>query len=95
MKQHHIMTNNNDTSTSSTMKAAIATGFGEIDENIYLRDDWPRPTLPNKKSKKKERFMAGHSRLGLCVGSRRRSIVVGEDRLRSASRQWTSLHYWK
>jgi D-arabinose 1-dehydrogenase-like Zn-dependent alcohol dehydrogenase len=29
----------------STMKAAIATGFGNIDENIHVNEKWPRPTL--------------------------------------------------
>lgn len=27
----------------TTMKAAVATGFGDIDENIALRTDWPMP----------------------------------------------------
>jgi NADPH:quinone reductase-like Zn-dependent oxidoreductase len=31
---------------SETMKAVVATGFGAIDENIYLRTDWPKPFLP-------------------------------------------------
>ncbi len=30
---------------SQTMKAAIAAGFGEIDENIHVREDWPVPCL--------------------------------------------------
>lgn len=29
----------------STMKAAVATGFGGIEENIGIRDDWPTPQL--------------------------------------------------
>jgi len=29
----------------STMKAAVGTGSGEIEENIFVRDDWPTPTL--------------------------------------------------
>lgn len=34
------------TTTQNTMKAAVATGFGAIDENVFFRDDIPRPTLP-------------------------------------------------
>lgn len=35
------------TTTSTTMKAAIATGFGAIDENVFVQDDVKaRPTLP-------------------------------------------------
>jgi alcohol dehydrogenase len=30
---------------TTTMKAAIATGFGDIDDNIFLRDNVPKPTL--------------------------------------------------
>jgi NADPH:quinone reductase-like Zn-dependent oxidoreductase len=33
--------------TPLTMKAAIATGFGGIDENIHVREDWPVPCLDN------------------------------------------------
>jgi hypothetical protein len=33
------------TSTPQTMKTAIATGFGEIDKNIHVREDWPIPCL--------------------------------------------------
>jgi NADPH:quinone reductase-like Zn-dependent oxidoreductase len=33
--------------TPQTMKAAIATGFGGIDENIHVREDWPVPCLDN------------------------------------------------
>jgi hypothetical protein len=29
------------------MKAAIATGFGEIDENIHVSEDSPVPCLAN------------------------------------------------
>lgn len=29
-----------------TMKAAVATGFGEIDGNIFVRTDWPVPSSP-------------------------------------------------
>jgi NADPH:quinone reductase-like Zn-dependent oxidoreductase len=28
-----------------SMKAAVATGFGDIDKNIFLRNDWPTPTM--------------------------------------------------
>jgi len=28
------------------MKAAIATGWGEVDDNIFVKEDWPRPKLP-------------------------------------------------
>jgi len=28
-----------------TMKAAVATGFGDIESNVHLREDWPRPRL--------------------------------------------------
>jgi hypothetical protein len=31
--------------TPQTMKAAIATGCGGIDENIHVREDWPVPCL--------------------------------------------------
>lgn len=31
------------TTVSSTMKAAVAEGFGDIDENISIREDWPIP----------------------------------------------------
>lgn len=27
------------------MKAAIATGFGDVNENIFCKENWPRPTL--------------------------------------------------
>lgn len=34
------------------MKAAVATGFGAIDENAFVREDVPRPTLPEKDAQK-------------------------------------------
>uniref|UniRef100_A0A7R9WJG4 Enoyl reductase (ER) domain-containing protein n=1 Tax=Pseudictyota dubia TaxID=2749911 RepID=A0A7R9WJG4_9STRA len=35
-----------DTTTSkSTMKVAVATGFGDIDSDVHIRTDWPRPSL--------------------------------------------------
>lgn len=33
-----------------TMKAAIATGFGEIEDNIFVKNDWPTPQLPTTSS---------------------------------------------
>jgi NADPH:quinone reductase-like Zn-dependent oxidoreductase len=30
-----------------TMKVAVATGFGEINDNIFVRNDWPTPELPS------------------------------------------------
>lgn len=32
----------------ATMKAALATGFGDIDEKIVVRQDWPTPTWSTK-----------------------------------------------
>mmetsp|Transcript_30811 Transcript_30811/g.67644 ORF Transcript_30811/g.67644 Transcript_30811/m.67644 type:complete len:363 (-) Transcript_30811:74-1162(-) len=32
----------------SKMKAIVATGFGDIDSNVHLDDDFPTPTLPAK-----------------------------------------------
>ena len=46
-------TNNTNSNTAnapadhlpSVMKAAVATGFGDIDTNIFVRSDWPTPSL--------------------------------------------------
>lgn len=45
---NHSPTSSSESTTMelpSTMKAAVATGFGNIDDNIFLRDDWPTPTI--------------------------------------------------
>lgn len=39
---------------SATMKAAIATGFGEIEKNIHIQEDYPTPLLPDTTSSKKK-----------------------------------------
>jgi hypothetical protein len=39
------MPTSTETSIPQTMKAAIATGSGGIDENIHVRQDWPVPCL--------------------------------------------------
>jgi NADPH:quinone reductase-like Zn-dependent oxidoreductase len=49
-KELWIMTEAATTEVPATMKAAVATGFGDIDENIHVRTDWPTPALPEKGS---------------------------------------------
>lgn len=39
-------TNPSDPLLPSVMKAAVATGFGDIDTNVFVRNDWPTPSFP-------------------------------------------------
>lgn len=47
-------TANDDASIPKKMKAAVATGFGEIDERIFIREDFETPTLPPLGKSKKD-----------------------------------------
>lgn len=40
-----------------TMKAAVALGFGEIDQQIVMRSGWPTPSLPKPHSKSKSQYI--------------------------------------
>ena len=49
----------NTASIPSKMKAAVATGFGPVDDNIWVRSDWPSPEWPppTKKASTNEKLL--------------------------------------
>ena len=71
-------------SIPKTMKAAVATGFGEVDSNIFVRDDWPVPSLDGtsgNKTKDKEMLI----RVLTCA------LAPGDPRILSGATDWIQL----
>lgn len=56
-----------------TMMAAVATGFGEVDENIFLQEDWPVPKFDStgRKAKKAQDMLIRVLAVALAPGDPR------------------------